>query len=139
MKNETLKIKKRKQAKNLRHSEKIMGNNKTNRTENVPAHLLYLWEDGTFWVELPNWASLAESRSRSISKIRFKSATNTVLSLQYQSRGQRRAILLEYVGGDRPRSNGSDSERQTSKRKGVRSLRQTNVRLPVNFGQLKKS
>src|SRR3990167_416741 len=99
--------------------ERMQKNNKKEPWQCV----LHMWEAGPFRIELAHRTSMAKGGSWSVSEIRFKGVTTTMLSLQYKSRGQRSRFLPEDITGKRTRLGRTARKRSTSHRKGVRSLR----------------
>lgn len=134
--------KKAKQAKNLRHSKKFVGDNKADCKVKIPTDMLYMWSGKSIWCKLADRAYVAEGKFGGIFEVRFENLTSTGLLLQYKFGRKWRSILLKDVKGDRTGSNGTTRKRQTSKRKSLRSLRSINrgiykdIKFPKDWGKL---
>ena len=131
--------KKEVKAKNLRYSKETLGIVQEYMQEDAWECMLHMLKDSVGRERLAYWTPLGKGKFGSLLEIRLKSIAPPVLQLQYKSRRNGSRLLSKNVKRNRAGSNGATTKRPTSKRKGVRLVRQTNVRLPTNFGQLKQS
>lgn len=93
-----------------------------NNQKQIWNRLLHLSRQELNWVELPVGTPLSESVSWSISEIRPKGFTVSVLSLQHKSGRQWGSVLSENFGEGGTTISRPNRKRQTNNSKGIRPL-----------------
>jgi|ERR1700728_87284 len=138
MKNETNKTKKEVKSKDKYNSKQTLAVMQSNNEVEVPERVLYLFSDGTFRFQFPDWTrSMAEGFAWSISQVRFKNIEGSMLQLQYKPRRNGSRSVCENVKGNRTGRNGKITKRPSSNSKIVRALSKPHSEIRGNPNGLK--
>ena len=124
---EKRKTKETRKAKDKRNPTSVMGLMQKNSKKKVSERVLYLFSDGSWWCELPDWTrSLAEGFTWSVSQVRPKNLKTTVCQMQLVAKWNGGRSLHKNAKGNRSKKDVGTPKRQTSNRKSSRLVSKTN-------------